>query len=474
MTVRARLTLLNVLVFTAVMTALGLTVRQHVKQNLEAGIDRTLERGPGRRGPRPEPRRDNSRPDRPERGRGRDYRPTKENIARWRSLYKEQNDPEAPTPPFFDTSGENLMSQKRATDLSAIQRVIAGGKPLFTTVDTMRCYTSLLPVERVEPGVGRVIVQTTESLEKTNEAVAQFTRSLLTMIPLAMLLAAGGGLFLTSRALRPIRAATEAASKIGASDLSERLPVSGKDEFARLAQTLNGMLARLEAAFERQRRFVADASHELRTPLTVIKANTSLALADPALAPDARETLSEIDSAADRTTRIVQDLLLLARSEAGQLPVKKETVALKGLLDELGQEAPRLRTGAPPVRVDAPASLTLSADPHQLRRMLTNLLDNALRHTPSPGEVTLSASQSGKSVTLEVSDTGVGIAPEHLPHLGERFYRADASRARTGGGTGLGLAIARSIAEAHGGTLTITSTPGTGTTVQIVLPVESA
>ncbi len=459
MTVRARLTLLNVLVFTAVMTALGLTVRQHVKQNLEAGIDRTLE-------------------NRMRRPRERRQRRIDKDFIEWgRQFWKEQKEQNETGPPpvaFYDREGISIITDQPAIDQPAALRALASGKPVFSTIGQARCYTMVVPPERIEEGLGPLVVQATESLEKTNEAVTQFTRSLLTMIPLAMLLAAGGGLFLTSRALRPIRAATEAASKIGASDLSERLPVSGKDEFARLAQTLNGMLARLEAAFERQRRFVADASHELRTPLTVIKANTSLALADPALAPDARETLSEIDSAADRTTRIVQDLLLLARSEAGQLPVKKETVALKGLLDELGREAPRLRTGAPPVRVDAPASLTLDVDPHQLRRMLTNLLDNALRHTPASGEVTLSASQSGKSVTLAVSDTGAGIAPEHLPHLGERFYRADASRARTGGGTGLGLAIARSIAEAHGGTLTIASTPGAGTTVQVVLPVESA
>jgi heavy metal sensor kinase len=456
-TVRARLTLLNVLVFTAVMTALGLIVREHVRQNLEAGIDRSLVKRDFRNR---EPR----RPPRPE------MMLTEDNIEIWRGRWAAQSDPNAPAFPIFDAHGENIVNERLATDVAAIEKVVASNKPLLSTVGTTRCFTFPVPAESIGPGMGNFAFQFTESLEQTNEAVAQFTRSLLTMIPLAMLLAAGGGLFLTSRALRPIRAATEAAGRIGASDLSERLPVSGRDEFARLAETLNGMLARLEAAFERQRRFVADASHELRTPLTVIKANTSLALTDPTLPDDTRETLDEIDGAVDRTTRIVQDMLHLARTDAGQLTLQREPVALKPLLDDLAAEAPHLHPDGASVTVAAPEGITADVDPHHLRRMLTNLLDNALRHTPASGSVTLTAGDEGPFVVLRVADTGSGISPAHLPHLGERFYRADASRARTGGGTGLGLAISRSIAEAHGGTLTIESEPGNGTRIQIVLP----
>ena len=455
MTVRARLTLWNVLVFAIAMASLGILVRQHVKQNLEAGIDRTLERG-------------DRRPDRPPRQR---EILNKENIEKLRQRFRERNDPDTQRFGIFDARGTNIISGKHAVDPLGITGALRSPKSLYSTIGDMRCLTFRVSADRIGPGEGPFVVQITESLAPTNEAVSQFTRSLLTMIPLAALITAAGGLFLTGRALQPVRAATDAAAKIEASDLSKRLPVSGKDEFARLATTFNSMLERLEAAFDRQRRFVADASHEIKTPLTVIKANTSLALADPKLPVDVRETLTEIDHATDRTTRIVQDMLLLARSDAGQLTLKREDVPLPNLLRDLALEAPRLRVNGAAVTVEAPERLTLSADPHHLRRLLSNLLDNALRHTPSSGAVTLSARADGPFATISVADTGEGIPPEHLPHLGERFYRVDASRVRSAGGTGLGLSIARSVAEAHGGTLSVASTPGQGTTVTIVLPV---
>ena len=450
MTVRARLTLWNVLVFAIATASLGILVRHHVKQNLEAGVDRVLEGRPRRR--------ERRRPNDPER------RVTREDIRKGKERFKEMG-PDTPVFPIFDATGHNVVSGKLASDTTVIASVIATGKSKLSTVGEVRCYTHTIPSE-----IGPLVWQSTESLVATNQAVAQFTRSLLTMIPLAVLIAATGGMFLTGRALQPVRAATEAAEKIEASDLSQRLPISGKDEFARLATTFNGMLERLEAAFDRQRRFVADASHEIKTPLTVIKANTSLALADPKIPADVRETLWEIDQATDRTTRIVQDMLLLARSDAEQLTIKKESVPIASLLREVAAEAPRLREDAAKVIVAAPDDLILSVDPHHLRRLLTNLLDNALRHTPASGTVTLSASGVNGVPTLSVVDTGEGIPTEHLPHLGERFYRVDASRVRSAGSTGLGLAIGRAIAEAHGGTLTVESSFGIGTTVEVSLP----
>lgn len=453
MTVRLRLTLWNVVVFAVAMAFLGVLVRNHVKQNLEAGVDRIL---------------DNRTKRFRERRRGdQDHRVSQKDIDEGRSRYREtiKNGGETRTLPVFDDKGLNTTSGKPADDPGSVARCIALGKPIYTTVGETRSFTFPVPSD-----VGPLVWQSTESLAPTNKAIDQFTRSLLTMIPLAALIASAGGLFLTGRALQPVRAATDAANNIEASDLSKRLPVSGIDEFARLATTFNGMLERLEAAFERQQRFVADASHEIKTPLTVIKANTSLALGDRNLPADIRETLVEIDDATDRTTRIVQDMLLLARSDAEQLALKPESVEIPRLLASLAAEAPRLRENAATVRIDAPGSLSVTADPHHLRRLLTNLLDNALRHTPSSGSVTFSAKEEGPFVTLSVRDTGEGIPPEHLPHLGERFYRVDASRVRSAGGTGLGLTIARAIAEAHGGTLSIASAPGEGTNVSVVLP----
>ena len=304
---------------------------------------------------------------------------------------------------------------------------------------------------------------------------------LMALFPVALLVAALGGLLLTDRALRPVRQITQAAAQIGASDLSERLPVSGKDEFSELAATFNGMLGRLERAFtqlaqtlEQQRRFTADASHELRTPLTVIKANTSLALEEERSNAEYRRALEAADRATDTTTRIVQDLLLLARGDAGQLRMEQHPIPMNELL-ERAVEAFRSSPAAPIAIQLLNPSLTVPGDSHHLLRLFTNLLENAVRHTPETGSITLTTAAEGESVVVRIRDTGEGIPPEHLPHVCGRFYRVDAARtrrppARGYPGTGLGLAICQSIVEAHDGWLTIESVVGKGTTVTVRLP----
>lgn len=228
------------------------------------------------------------------------------------------------------------------------------------------------------------------------------------------------------------------------------------------------MLARLEAAFERQRRFTADASHELRTPLSIIQANTSLALEHSWPEARYREFLAAIDAAAGRQSRIVEELLFLARADAGRLARDVGPVCLVEALEEAA--AAVSRPERPRIRLEAiPPTLMVPGSGSELTRLFTNLLENAVRHTPLDGTVTVSASVDTASVTVTVMDTGEGIAPEHLPHLGERFYRVDAARSGSTGGTGLGLAICRSIIEAHGGRMTIESQVGVGTTVRLQL-----
>lgn len=333
------------------------------------------------------------------------------------------------------------------------------------------------------------VVQTAASLAPLREAVAQMTRTLLALIPLALLATAVGGAFLTARALRPVREITQAAAHMEASSLGGRLPVAGTDEFSHLAATFNAMLARLEGAFvqldsalQQQKRFAADASHELRTPLTIIKANTSLALSSPRTPDQYRQALSAADLAADRMIRLVRDLLLLARSDAGQEPVPLVPLPLAAILAQAAAPL-RLLDTAPPVALDAiPDTLRILGDTDSLVRLFGNLLENAARHTPPRGSITITAASAREpnnstasackpgTVTVFITDTGEGIPPEHLPRVTERFYRADAARARAGGGTGLGLAICLSIAAAHGGTLALQSTVGVGTTVLVTLP----
>jgi signal transduction histidine kinase len=265
---------------------------------------------------------------------------------------------------------------------------------------------------------------------------------------------------------------TRAAELISAEDLSQRLEVRGKDELAQLAHTFNGMIERLDASFEQQRRFTADASHELRTPLARIKLTTSEALDGEHTPEEYRSALLVADRAADSMGRLVQQLLLLARGDGGQLKIRSEPVDLNYLLYDTAETFRRPES----VRVEAtmtPEPIEVEADPEWLACILRNLVENAVRHTPVNGRVVLSASAQNGCALLHVSDTGEGIPPEHLPHLTERFYRVDASRARARaatGGTGLGLAITRMLVDAHHGTLEIISEPGQGTQVTVRIP----
>ena len=443
MSVRIRLTLLNMLVFTLALGIFGAMVRVQIETKLLEGVDRQLYRErtnrPGRR-----------------QSEGFTLAELRENFVKFRA-----GDAQIPAWPFYLTTGVNALDGVSVVqDSEGLKTCIATGKPTFTTIKGFRYCT-----HKTKTSSGPdIYIQRSESLEQVHAEIKRLTRTLFTLTPIALLLAGAGGMFLTGRALAPVRQITQAAARIEVDDLSERLPARGKDEFAKLAQTFNGMLGRLEAAFDRQKRFVADASHELKTPLTVIKANSSLALADPDLTPDYRETLVEIDRAADRTGRIVQDLLLLARTDHGQLPLQETERPLEQLFIEAIQEASRLHPKGARLLVEV-GKESIWGDAHLLHRVLLNLLDNALRHTPTEGEVRVSARPNGFVVT----DTGEGIAPEHLAHLGERFYRVDSARARTGGGTGLGLAISRSIVAAHGGTIQVESEPGKGTTVTVTL-----
>jgi signal transduction histidine kinase len=325
-----------------------------------------------------------------------------------------------------------------------------------------------MPIER--RGSVDEVLQLAYPLDGVLREIDALTSTLLALVPFGLLAAGLGGACLTGRALRPVREIAGTAARLGAKDLSERLPVSGNDEFSELSSSINAMLARLEEAFERQRRFTADASHELRTPLSIVKANTGLALDANHAWPEERyrEFLTAIDIAAGRQSRIVEELLFLARADAGGLARDVGSVCLIEALEEAAEAVSRL--DRPCIRLESlDPALMVPGSGSELTRLFTNLLENAVRHTPPEGTVTVSANGDAMSVTVTVTDTGEGIAPEHLPHLGERFYRVDAARSAGTGGTGLGLAICRSITEAHGGRMTIESTVGEGTAVRIRL-----
>ncbi|RYG26998.1 HAMP domain-containing histidine kinase, partial [bacterium] len=278
------------------------------------------------------------------------------------------------------------------------------------------------------------------------------------------------------------RLITENAQQIGGSNLAERLPVVGQDEFAGLAKTLNGMLGRLEDAFrleqattqqlretvEQQRRFTADASHELKTPLATIKAHTGL-LKMGELPEEDAESVGAIDTAANRMTGLVNDLLILARADGGSLVAKTANV---DLMEAVNEAVCAVSPGGVDVR-PAPRPLVVEGNAEAITRLFINLLDNAKKYAGTDERVEVRFAKRGDTVEIAVVDHGVGIAPEHLSRLFNRFYRPDTSRTSETGGTGLGLAICREIATAHGGTIEVASTVGKGTTFTVVLPLAS-
>jgi heavy metal sensor kinase len=299
---------------------------------------------------------------------------------------------------------------------------------------------------------------------------------LLWGVPLALLLAGAGGYFLASRALRPIDRITHTAQAINSSDLSLRISHTGPaDELGRLAATFDEMLDRLQAAFDRERRFTADAAHELRTPLTALKGRIGVTLSQPREAAEYGDSLQEMERQVDRLIRLGSDLLFIARLDQGQVKRRHDPIALDDLLAAVVEQ---LRPLAEVKTISLPEpdarGLTVPGDMDLMIRLFLNLLDNAIKFTPPGGRVWVETLRSGEQVTIAIRDTGPGIPAEHQAHLFERFYRVGGDRSRTDGqgGAGLGLAIAHEIARAHGGSLRVESTLDEGTTFFLKLPLS--
>jgi len=292
-------------------------------------------------------------------------------------------------------------------------------------------------------------------------------------IPCAVGLAVAGGYLLAGRMLAPVGTLADTARKITAESLSERLPVANPgDEFGRLAAVFNETLARLDTAFEQLRRFTADASHELRTPLTAIRSVGEVALQRSLSAEGYREVVGSMLEEVDRLTRLVENLLLLTRAEAGRVQLTRVTVdlgelvaavsdSLRVLAEEKNQE----------LTVKLDGGVMVHCDAGVLRQGITNLLYNAIKYTPQRGTIRITARSTvaGETV-IEVQDTGPGIPAADHQRVFERFYRVDQDRSRQSGGTGLGLAIARWAVEANGGRIELESHEGRGTLFRVVLP----
>jgi heavy metal sensor kinase len=315
-----------------------------------------------------------------------------------------------------------------------------------------------------------------QSLHAQQEMLEEITSTFAWVIPIAIVLASVGGYFLARKSLAPVVAMSSQAGRIGAANLHERLAVQNdRDELGHLALSFNSLLDRLSESFERQRRFMADASHELRTPVAILRGEAEVALSQQTRSPDEyRESLGVLHHEAERLTHIVEDLFTLTRADAGQYPLQPRDFYLDELVGECVHSARTLALAKKiSLNFEEASESPIHADESLLRRMILNLLDNAIKYTSESGRVTVTCRRAGEEYVLSIMDTGGGIPAELQPRIFERFFRADKARSRAendGGGAGLGLSISRWIAEAHHGRLELTRSDSIGSTFTAYLP----
>jgi two-component system OmpR family sensor kinase len=354
----------------------------------------------------------------------------------------------------------------------------AGNEPSLLTAAELRATTrSARLIQRGNrsrflalPIDGRRIVVAGVSLAERDAALDKLDDALAIGVPPALLLASLAAYALAAAALAPVERMRARAATISTDGISTRLPLPvSSDEIRRLGTTLNAMLDRLEAGLLHERLFVANASHELRMPLAVLRAELEVSLRERGSESQLRETIGSAIEETDRIIRLAEDLLLLARSEDGTLPMETQEIAVQALLAELaGRLAPvATHAGRPFVVCETvPAGTRVAVDPERIQQAMTNLLENAVRY--GAGSIALGARQSGGSVELHITDEGPGLDPSFLPRAFDRFSRADPARTR--GGVGLGRAIVRTIAQAHGGLADAGNRPEGGADVWVSVP----
>ena len=346
------------------------------------------------------------------------------------------------------------------------------GEETFETITLpgARTPVRLLTLPITSGGRVEQLVQAAASLDEVDAARRRFLLILAGLAPLALAGAATGGWWIAGRGLEPVDRITETARRITAEDLARRIDSPAtEDEIGRLVAVLNDMLARLERAFATAQQFSADAAHELRTPLTILKGELEVALGTATVDGGTHRTFASCLEEVDRLISLVEDLLFLARADAGMAERPQAPVDLVDVIEDAEPALHALgeRAGVDVTVATTPGLIVRGSMP-QLLRIVLNLVDNAIKFTPRGGRVDVVLRPDGDHAVLEVRDTGPGIAPEDLPHLFERFYRGDPAHGR--GGTGLGLALVQSLVEVHDGEIAVDSVPGRGCVVRVRLP----
>lgn len=333
---------------------------------------------------------------------------------------------------------------------------------------SLRVFTGGLSVAGVKSGSIEIAV----SLERSLETLRLFDNRVLLGGMTLLIIAVPVGFWLYRQALRPVTKAVRAARRLDPKDMSARLPTSGSgDELDQLSQVINELLAKLEKHHQRVAKFTADASHELRTPLAAMRTSIDVALQRPRDSEEYRTALESLGEQCDRLTTVVEKLQLLARADAGRLQVRADEVDLGRLVEETSEFlAPLAEERGLSIECKAARNVKVAGDQAYLRQLLVNLIDNAIKFTPSGGSIVVSVDACGEGASIQVVDSGTGIPKDDVDQLFERFYRSASARSQKG--SGLGLSICRSIVESHGGTITASSDGEKGSTFTVTLPLR--
>ena len=380
---------------------------------------------------------------------------------------------------IYDSTGRLLAEGGRDGDLVVslppFDTIPEAEELLQTVVESDGDDRHRLAFRRVSLPPSEYIVAVGADLEPMDEELEFLRRSLFYAVPMALGIAAIGGWFLARKSLSPVVSMASRARRIGVTNLSERLPVANpRDELGHLAETFNELLDRLEASLVQQRQFMADASHELRTPVTTTRTAAAVALQQAHRAEgEYRDTLQIVEAQAARLSRVVDDLFTLARADAGNYPMRLTPMYLDEVVDDVVRSG-RVMAGTRNVSVEATVigSAAFTGDEDLIRRMLANLVDNAVRHTPAGSVVRVDLDQTDAGYAIAVKDQGPGVPADIRSHIFARFFRGDPRRSRARDGAGLGLALARWIARAHGGDVVLARSSPAGSTFVISLPVS--
>jgi heavy metal sensor kinase len=378
---------------------------------------------------------------------------------------------------IYDLATGTLVHQSQELGLMGLSFIpeeilqISGGPPLMdiqTGQGPLRFYNDRV----VSPAGKKYLLQVGMSMQSKQVALDRFIRLTVWLIPLGLVIAGTSGWFMARRVLRPVQDITRAAKLIEVSHLSQRLPLLGSgDEFDQLALTFNESFARLEHAVGEMKQFTGSIAHELRTPLTALRGEAEIALFHGQTPDDFRRVLSSQLEEFQKLTRIIDQLLTLARAEAGEFHLARVDVPLDPLLKYMVETLTLLADEkGVTLQLKSDPDIVVRGDKDWLERALLNLLDNAIKYTPAGGRVTVETSKEQSGVRIDIVDTGSGIPPEALPHIFERFYRANPARDKSIEGVGLGLSLVKWIIQEHGGTIEAVSIPGDGARFTMVLP----